>query len=378
MKEGLPFGAKSIEELEAREAAKAQQTIEQPTPTEPQVTEPNKTEPARAEVKTEPTKVNWLEEVNREFKSEFKSPDDFKAILERAKKVDEYEQKVKGFEETENKYKKINDDLQRSLNPLEYFSSQESYVAEQLRRQYPDKSPLILQEVVTADSKKMSDLDVLIKNQMLETPDLIGGENGARDYILDKYGIDPETPKEEWSVTLQNKIRIEANQKRKEWDELKSKVQLPKVMTAEEKALEADRLKAEKLKQVQPIKDSFTKFDKFTEKIDEDVIFDFNVPDEFKQTATEMVDAFFINAGVEVNEENVKIVNDLATAMLLKNHFKQIYKTIEGNVETKMKAERDKLLNNTTPGNTRTATEEENENQKFSKDYGLGKLFSKK
>jgi hypothetical protein len=379
-KEGLPFGAKSIEELDAREAAKAGNvtpSAPEPVPTEPQV-EPAKGTPAKEETKAEPTKTSWIDEVNKTYGLDYKSADDFKAVLERAKKVDEYEPKFKSYEESESKYKKQIEDLQSSLNPLSYFSSQESFIAEQLRRQYPDKSPLILQEVVTSDSKKMSDLDVLIKSQMLDTPDLIGGEAGARDYIIDKYGIDHDTPQEEWSVTTRNKIKIEANQKRKEWEELKSKVQLPKVMTAEEKEAQAKALKDEKLNKVKPLKESFAKFDKFTEKVDDNTIFEFNVPDEYKQEAATMVESFFVDAGLDVTEENVATINKLVRAMLLENHFKQIYKTIEGDVETRMRAERDKLLNNTTPGNTRTATESETEQQKFSKEYGLGKLFSKK
>lgn len=381
----FPFGAKSIEELEARDAAKAGTPPADTTPVnEPVVEEPVATGEApqvKAKEVTppEPSKSDWLKQVNEQFKTEFKSPDDFKAIFEKAKKADEYEPKVKGFDETEKQYKKQLDELQRSLNPLSYFSSQESYVAEQLRRQHPDKSPFVLQEIVTSDNTRMSDLDVLIKNQMLETPDLIGGENGAKEYILDKYGIDTSLPKEEWSTTLQNKIKIEANQKRKEWNELKSKVELPKVMTAEEREAETTRLQEEKRTKITPLKETFSKFDKFTEEIEEGKIFEFNVPDEYKEVLPAMFDTYFVEAGLDVNEDTLKSMEKLKRALLLEGNFKQIYKIIEGDVETRMKQKQDELLNNTTPPNTRTAAElGESDSQKFSKEHGLGKLFSKK
>jgi hypothetical protein len=383
-KDGLPFGAKTVEELEARDKANNPPPVEPEVKTEPTVTDANKpdpvkpVEPKKEEIKTEPVKIDWLGEVNKSYKTEFKTPEEFGAVFEKAKRVDEYEPKIKGYEESEIKYKKQLEELQSSLNPLNYFSSQESYVAEQLRRQHPDKSPYVLQQIVTSDNKRMDDLDVLIKNQMLETPDLIGGEQGAREYILDKYGVDPATPKEEWSITLQNKIKIEANAARKAWDELKSKVVVPKVQTPEEKEADLVRIKEEKKIQLTPIKEIFSKFDKFTEEIEPGKVLDFIVPDEYKQTLPDMFEAYFVEAGIEPTKENLVIMEDLKKGIMLGKYIKQIYKVIEGDVETRMKAERDILLNNTKPSNTQTAAEEElDEKQKLSKEQGFGKLFSK-
>lgn len=387
MADEKPFfiGKKTIEELEARDAVQSTPPVETPIANEPVISEagktaePTKVEPPKEETKADTPKSNWWEEANKTHGWDFKSSDDFKVVVEKAKKVDEYEAKVKGIDEVETKYKKQLEELQSSLNPLSYFSSQESYVAEQLRRQHPDKSPFVLQEIVTSDNKRMADLDVLIKNQMLETPDLIGGENGAKEYILDKYGIDAETPKEEWSTTIQNKIKIEANATRKQWDELKSKVELPKVMTPEDKEKQSIALKEAKLNQVKPLRETFSKFDKFTETIEDGKVFDFNVTDEYKQQLPEIFDTFFVDAGLEVNEDNLKAMEKIKRALLLESHFKQIYKTIEGDVETRMKAKQDELLNNTNPSNTKTAAElGDSDAQKFSKEHGLGKLFSKK
>jgi hypothetical protein len=379
----LPFGTRlsdiGKEQVNAPTETKAEPEIKN----EPEVVNDGKIEPPKVEqkteTKTEPTKVTWLEEANKFYKTDFKSPEDFGKVFDKAKKVDEYEPKIKGYEESENKYKQQLQELQSSLNPLNYFSSQESYVAEQLRKQHPDKSPAILHDVVTSDNKRMDDLEVLIKNQMLETPNLIGGENGAREYILDKYGVDTSLPKEEWSITVQNKIRIEADQKRKEWDKLKSEVVLPNVATPEQREAERVRLQEEKKIKITPLKETFSKFDKFTETIEDGKVFDFNVPDEYKQKLPDMFEAYFVQAGLEPNKENLDAMEDLKQALLLKNHFKQIYKTIEGDVETRMKAERDRLLNNVNPTNTQSANEVgESDKDKFSNEQGLGKFFNRK
>ena len=91
-----------------------------------------------------------------------------------------------------------------------------------------------------------------------------------------------------------------------------------------------------------------------------------------------MFEAFFVNAGNEVNEENLAMMDELKNALLLKRHFKQIYKTIEADVSTRVKAEYDSRLNNTHPAGTQSAAELENdEAKKFSQQYGFWKLLGK-
>ena len=326
--------------------------------------------------------TSWVSKASEHFKMEFKTPDDFKPYFEKAKKVDEYEPKIKEYEASTTNYKKQLEELQRSLeianNPLSYFSSESAWVAEQLRKQHPDKNPSILQEVVTADSKSMDDISVLVKNQLLETPDLIGGEQGAKEYILDKYGIDPSTPESEWSIALKNKIKIEANTARKQWSELKSSVKLPQIKTAEQKQAEQAALVEQKAKAIKPIADKFSDFKEFTEDIEEGKQFKFIPPDEYKAGLPEMMKAYFVDAGNEVNEENLSIMNELRDALLLKRHFKQIYKTIEADVSTREKAKYDALLNNEHPGSTQSAAELESDKDKqFSNQYGFGKLLGK-
>jgi hypothetical protein len=342
--------------------------------TEPK-TEP-KVEP-KVEPKTEPPKVDWLGEINKVYKSEFKTPEEFGKVFEKSKKADEYTTKITEYENNAKKYQQQIADLNSSLNPLSYFSSPDAFVAEQLKKQYHDLSPSVLHEIVTSDVKAMSDIDVLIKNKLLENPGLIGGEQGAKDLILDEYGIDPATPKEEWSITQQNKVLVAARNARKSWDELKSKVVVPKIQTPEERENQVIALKEERKIQLKPLKDTFSKFDKFTEEIEPGKVFELNVPDEYKQSLPDMFETYFVEAGLEANEESLKDIENLKEALLLRQNFKQIYKVIEGDVETRLRAEQDKLLGNIPPANTQTATQGEDDKVKHSNEKGLGKLMSK-
>ena len=390
--EGLPFG-KKLSEAMAEEQENVQpetEVIENPVIDEPAKTvdekptkeEPQKKEEPKKEKETPPTPPTktWLDEVNESYKTEFKTPEEVGAVLEKAKKVDEYAPKIVEYENKGKEYEKQLEELRSSLNPLSYFSSQESFVAEQLRKQHPDKSPAMLQEIVTKDTSVMDDLMVLVKNEMLENPDLIGGEAGAKEIILDRYGIDPEIPKAEWSTITQNKINIAARTARKAWKELKETVELPKMATPEEKKAEQERLREEKTKNIAPLKETFSKFEKFTEQIDEDKSFEFIVPDEYKEVLPEMFEAYFVDAGLEPTKENLDSIEDLKKGLMLLKHFKQIYKTIEGDVQTREKAERDKLLGNETPTNTQSGTEVEelSDAQKWSEEHGMRKFLKEK
>jgi hypothetical protein len=339
------------------------------TPTEPKGT--TDTPP------TPPPTTSWLEEVSKLTKTEFKTPEDFGKYFERSKKIDEYEPKIKEFETKEKQYKEQVETLQSSLNPLSYFSTPEAYVAEQLRRQYPDKSPSVLQEIVSRDTKGVADVEVLVKNKLLETPDLIGGESGARELVYNELGIDGDTPEAEWTNLTKNKIKTQAKDIRMSWDELKSKVELPKVLTADEIALSRKQKLQATLEAAKPAIDQFSKFDHFTEEIEEGKTFDFIVPDEYKQSLPDMIKAA-IEAGIEPTAENMAVLHEQKEALMLRRNFKQIYKIIEADVETKLKAEEDKRNGNIPPPNTTKATESELARQKFSKEHGIGKLLDKK
>jgi hypothetical protein len=379
----LPFG-KTIKEYEAEQNAV--------TPTEEVKTEPTVIDPVKKgetvktekiEAKTEPIKTTWLDDVNANFKTEFKTPDEFKSVLDKAKKADEYEPKFTEYEKSKLKYedelKKLNSSLIEAQNPLTYFSSQDAFVAEQLKKQRKDLDSHTLGEIVSNNTDSMSDIDVLIKNELLKNPKLIGREKGAEGLILKRYGIDPSIPKEEWDITTQNEILVAASDARKQWNELKATVKMPEIATPEQREAALAKSREDKSQQLTPLKETFSKFDKFTLEIEPGKVLDVTVPDEYKEELPKMFEDFFIKGGVEVTKEALADIESLKTAIFLKNNIKQIYKVIEGDVETRMRAERDALLNNTNPTNTKTAAEVETDEAKnLSNKQGFGKMLGNK
>jgi hypothetical protein len=151
---------------------------------------------------------------------------------------------------------------------------------------------------------------------------------------------------------------------------------MPEIATPEQKEAALAKERDAKIQQITPLKETFAKFDKYTLEIEPGKVLDVTVDDEYKEGLPAMFEDFFVKGGVEVTKEALADIEDLKVALFLKNNIKQIYKVIEGDVETKMRAERDALLNNTNPANTKTAAEVENTNQ--ANPDGFEKMFRDK
>jgi hypothetical protein len=355
---------------------------EKPVAEEPVKVEAEKSSAPSGEVKKEEPvkeepKKSWLDEFNSTHQTSYKTPDEIKSVLEKARKADEYEPKLKEWEQSKKAWEDEKAQLSSLINPLGYFSSQEAFIAEQLRRQHPDKSPSVLQEIVTQDSKGMNELDVLIKNTLLENPGLIGGEQGAKEMVYDSLGITEDTPMKELPTLVQNKIMAQAKQVRRAWDELKGTVKLPEIKTPEQ--MEADKLAKveERAKVLSTYRDEFSKSEEFVEEIEEGEVFRYKLSDEDRRALPEVFNTYMAASGLEPTKENLDHLKYLSESLTLRNNFKQIYKIIKGDVETRMKAEAEKELGNFNPTNTRTGLEtgDQTDKQKYNAEHGFGKFL---
>ena len=314
----------------------------------------------------------FFEMFNKRYSAEIKGDDDISSLLESKQKVAEYLEKEKvwsDYETERNTYKEKIAELEKQLNPLEYFSSPEAYVAEQLRKQYPDKNPVLMQEIATADLRGMDDMDILVKQTMLDNPDLENGEAGAREYLDSVYGIDRNDEDFQMTIAMKNRIKIDANKARKDLATLKSEIELPKVMTEEERAQAMQEAVENKKKEVAPYREKFEQFDTFKTKIGDNE-FKFDVPNDFKEGLADMFDNFFIQGNQPINEENLQAIQELRDAFFLKENFAKIYEVITKEAITKEKAKMDEMLHNEAPENRGTATDQPKAENDYVGDIG--------
>jgi len=305
---------------------------------------------------TEPPKVDeFIENLNKRFGTQFKADEEVKNIFGLPKKVSEYETRLKESEslaKSIENYKKKIEELEKDQDPLKYFSSPDTYIAEQLRIKYPKSNPVLLQEIATSDVDAMEDFDVLVKEKQLFIPKL-SKEGDIRGVLFKRYGIDPDTPPQEWDSVVKTEIAMDAASARDRINELKKGIEMPKIVTREQREKEAQELLNQKEEALKPLKETFSKFDKFTYEG-----FEFDVPDEYKSKLPDMFQSMFIEAGLEPNEENMASALELREALLLKQYFTKIKEVIAKEAETKLQAKIDAELHNTQPPNMATATDD--------------------
>jgi hypothetical protein len=329
--------------------------------TETQITTATETQAAAAQSETKPDE--FFENFNKRFGTQFKDENELKPIFDLPKRVTEYEVKLKDAEERAKKadeYQKQIEEIRNAGN-AEFLSKplvRQAYVAQQLLEKYPDKDPDVLRQVVMADVSKMSDLDVLVKNQKIDLPNL--SESDIKAVLLDKYGIDPETKPEEWSSISKAKIAIDAQGARANIKALTTGIELPKAVTKEERDAQAAQLLQQKIQATEPLKAEFTQFDKFKS---ED--FEFDVPSDYKSKLGDMFQAMFIDAGMEATKENLDTAKEMRDALFVLNNFGKIKEVIAKQAQVDLQKKLDETLNNTKLPNTATATDENTQRDKL-------------
>lgn len=310
---------------------------------------------SQPKTETPPKGDEFIETFNKKFGVTYKGEDDIKGLFELTKKVTEYEGKLKESET----YKSQADNYKKELEELKNQSYSEflskplikkAYVAQQLLEKYPDKDPFVLQEIAMTEVDKMDDLDVVAKERKVRYP-TVKLEN-LKAIILNELGIDAAVAPEEWDSMAKDKLTMMAGDARQRIKEMTNGIEIPKFQTKEEREKLYNEAMEQKVKLTAPIRDKFCQFDEY---INGD--FKFAVPNEFKEKLGDVFQGMFIDAGLEVNEENLGIAEALKESMFIKEYFPKIKEVIEKQAQTIVQAKVDEELNNTSTPNTSTATD---------------------
>jgi len=318
---------------------------------------------------TETVPDEFFDTFNKRFGTSYKDDNEIKSLFQTPEKISEYESKLKEFETVKGEsesYKKELNELKNAgySDLLSKPLIRNAYVAQKLQEKYPDKDPYLLQEIAMSEVDKMDDLDVVAKEQKIRLPKLSLEDIKAA--IKSDLGIEPDAAPEEWDSIAKTKLALKAADARDRIKDLAKGIELPKVQTQEER----EKLQAEytqkKTELTKPIKDKFVKFDEY---VNGD--FKFATPGEFKEKLSGMFDGLFIDAGLEVNEQNLAIAETLKKAMFLEEYFPKIKEVIEKSAQTEIQAKLDEALHNTQLPNTATATDNRTEDTL----PGVSKLF---
>jgi len=298
----------------------------------------------------------FIENINKEFGTQFKAKEEVKDIFGLPQKIAGYESeltKAKDYAQRIEDYEKQLEDYKNNGN-TEFLSKpliRKAYVAEQLLAKYPDKDPFALQEIVMADVDKMSDIDVLVKNQKINHPRL--AESDIKAALYKKHGIDPDAKPEEWDSVTRAELTMDADDARANIKALTGGIDLPKAVTREEREQQATQAMQRRIQETEPLKADFLAFDKF--KIGD---LEYDPPSDFKSKLPDMFQAMFIDAGMEPTKENLQTAIELRDSTFLYQNFDKIKEVIVKQAQVEIQKKLDEALNNTTPPNTATATDD--------------------
>ena len=321
---------------------------------------------------TEETPDTFIEDFNKKYNTQYKTDDEIKGLFTLPGKVKEYEDKYKDYDSLKTSAEQSKKELEEvkatyMSDLLSKPKIRSAYIAEQLVAKYPDRDPDILANIAMSDIDKMDDLELLAKERKMR-----GSKSSLSDIkavIIDELGIDAEQKPEEWDSFTKAKIEIKATDARDNIKKLLKDIEVPKVVTKEEREEQQAKFLEEKIKAVAPIKKVFTKFDVY-----KNGDFEFVAPDEFKSQLPDIFDNMFIKAGLEVNEENLATAELLKKALFVEEYLPKMLEVKEKEVLARVKAEQDALLHNDTPPNTATATDQATEEEDPNRP-GLNKFF---
>jgi hypothetical protein len=332
-------------------------------PTEP--TPPAEGAPVEVPKEDKPAEVQnkFFEEINKRFSTSYKSDEEASEAFKSLAKMPEYDLRLKEATEHKTKLDELTvkekawleekAKLEARVNPLAFFRDEKAYVAEQLRKQFPDRDPSVIEKIVTSDLSRMDKVELLAHRLLFDSPDIEGGLEGAKEAVLDQIGVEQGSKPEEWDRVTKNKLTVRASQAKRELEEIQKGVEIPKVKT------EAD-LQAEVAAHQEGLKKVWTPFLDKMEAIDklqipaEDgtVLTTIDIPSEWRQAMRAELNNMILSGGIEPNEDSIRQLNEVREMRFIHANLPKLYTIWKNQIESKAIEERDKLLNNTEPPNT--------------------------
>jgi hypothetical protein len=294
---------------------------------------------------------------NKAFEKNFESEDQIKEILESSSKLKaQLEEKEKLLEE--------------GYNPMEYFANEKQFKINQILRQNDGLNETIVNKLVNSDLKEMSDEDVLLLNDLIETKGTYD-EKIARLDIKDRYGLNKskdELDDDELQAYQLKEYRLkrDAEKARSNLEKMLD-VELPEFKKPDDIAKERkEAIKKEfneNKEKWQKFTDDYVKtLDKLTIPYKDDgnkeVSVEFAVDDNFKANLKENLPHYAAIMGKDLNnDKDVQSIHEQVQKDYFWLNRSNIVKSIIEDIETKKNKEIiDKYENPSQPKQTEAPT----------------------
>lgn len=318
--------------------------------------ESGKGEPGKGEkeelIELDEDKGATVDQINKALGTGFENIDELKSSLNN----NELQKKLDQLKEDYN-------ELKGKADPRQFFVNDEEYKRQLILKKYGQNvSPNLLNKIVSADIDKMGDVDVLVLDKVIRNPNIHGGEQGAREMILHKLGIDTEDVDNPsgWSDLQKNIVSDAAHQVRNALRKIRD-IEIPEVKDFDAEREQARQEQQENEKQLKSgwqekaagIVDGFDKFSLFrdNDKGEKEKYFSFDVGDKFKKDIIPQVVDFFSKNSLEPSKENIEYAKDFMHDVFWKNYGDEIVQAYGKDVETRVKEEINRKRDNPAPPN---------------------------
>jgi hypothetical protein len=372
-----------------QETSPQEEPAPQPGQTEPQgEPTPQENEPTPEPSPTpEPAEFD-ISNINERFQTQFENEDALRSSLNRLNDLENYDQAVSERDnlQTEvDQWKQKYEEVASTLDPRKHFVSEEEYKRQLILQKHgEDVNPALLNEIISRDLTQMTDVDVLTLYKLVENPNIIGGQQGAKDLVYRQLGIDPETPVDEWDNTSKNLILEAANSARKKLNGIKS-IEVPEAVdyaAQQAQKTQESQQRTEQLTQdwntvTGKMMEGFNEMS-FTREVDgkNETYFTYAVSPEFRATAQQLATNYLVDNGIEPNEEGIKQAQSYVEDLFWNQKGIEIMQAYGKDVASKLTESTQQQQDNPAPQNTQEAPEgSEDAGQKELESYvkeGLG------
>ena len=304
-----------------------------------------------------PETPNEVEEFNKKYETNFESEETLKSSLKRLTELKDLDDLRTSKGELETKLKdleKANQEVKESFNPKELFASEDEYKRQMILKHYGDAVNSEVLGKIVSGLEKVTDLETLALGQMLQTPGIDGGNEGALAVVLKKLGIESNDP-EDWDQVTRNQIKIAAQAERKVMSKLVTDVDIPAWDSLDKVKEKQSEVNSQKLAEstqtwsgvIEKELGGLTEFDvKATnEKGEKETILSYGVDSDFKGAIKEAAVQFAVSQGMEPSRENLEkaigFVQERFIVQNLTGMIQSAIKNTEAEVSERLKKDYD-------------------------------------
>lgn len=293
--------------------------------------------------------LGWL---NSELGTDYKSVEDLKGSLKNTEVQTQVKDLQSQLEDLQSKYA----EAKSQLDPRKHFVNEEEYKRQLILQKYGQEvNPSALNKIVSSDFDNMSDLEVLTLAKQITNPNLIGGEAGARELVLDSLGLDSDTDLNDLGTLERNKLADQAASARREIGKLRD-IEVPEVRDLDAARQEAQQQHEQKVEELKgkwadasdKMLNSFENFNVYDTDKDgnRQELFSFKVDDNFKSEARNALVDMMANNEVGVSDETIQEAKQYLQDVYLRKNFSKMIKAYGEDVAAKITEQKDKETDN--------------------------------